>query len=368
MNNKSTDSFQNHETTTPLDGLDRVLQGEYKLLIVVHDNPDPDAIAAAAALRYLAEKRYGSRASIAFGGIIGRAENRAMVTKLNISMKQINRVRLERYERIAMLDTQPGAGNNSLPSDTVCHIVIDHHPCRPNLRAELVLINPQVGATATLLVEWLDESGLAIPTNLATALAYAISSETQDLGRESSKRDIQAYFKVFTKSSMRKLAQIIHPSLPRSYFIAVAKTLHRAKTFRNLICAHLGEIPTPDIVAEMADFLLRHERMRWSLCTGQFGDELIISLRSSYPKARAGKLVRRLIANRIKSARNKVGGHDMTAGGRIPLTTGTGEEATDLENTLSQDLARVMGYKEPDWKPLLNLEQLLNLVMNAEKI
>jgi nanoRNase/pAp phosphatase (c-di-AMP/oligoRNAs hydrolase) len=368
MNRKSTPSFQNDETTTALNGLDRLLQAHSKLLIVVHDNPDPDAIASAAALRYLAENRYGSYASIAYGGIIGRAENRAMVSNLSISMKQINRVRVDRYDRIAVVDTQPGAGNNSLPVHAECHIIIDHHPPRPNLKAEQVVINPEVGATATLLVEWLEESGLTAPTNLATALAYAISSETQDLGREASRRDIQAYFKVFTKSSMRKLAQIIHPSLPRSYFIAVAKTLHRAKTFRNLICAHLGEITTPDMVAEMADFLLRHERMRWSFCTGQFGDELIISLRSSYPRAKAGKLVRRLISNRMRSAINRVGGHDMMAGGRIPLTASPEGDTTDLEDKLSQDFARALGYKEVEWKPLLNLEQLLNLVMNAEKV
>jgi nanoRNase/pAp phosphatase (c-di-AMP/oligoRNAs hydrolase) len=217
-------------------------------------------------------------------------------------------------------------------------------------------------------VEWLEESGLTAPINLATALAYAISSETQDLGREASRRDIQAYFKVFTKSSMRKLAQIIHPSLPRSYFVAVAKTLHRAKTFRNLICAHLGDITTPDMVAEMADLLLRHERMGWSFCTGRFADELIISLRSSYPRAKAGKLVRRLISNRMKSAIDKVGGHDMTAGGRIPLTDSPGGDASDLEDKLSQNFAQALGYKEVEWRPLLNLEQLLNLVMNAEKI
>jgi nanoRNase/pAp phosphatase (c-di-AMP/oligoRNAs hydrolase) len=350
-----------------LEDLDRLFAGQQKLLIIVHDNPDPDAIASAAALRYLVEKRYGAPASIAYGGIIGRAENRAMVSKLKIPVKQINRIRFDIYSRVAVVDTQPGAGNNSLPPNAECHIVIDHHPRRPDLKAGLVLVSPEVGATATVLVEWLEESQLAIPANLATALTYAISSETQDLGREADKRDIQAYLKVFTKSSMRKLAKIFHPSLPRSYFVMVAQALNKAKSFRNLICAHLGEISTPDIVSEMADFLLRHERIGWSLCTGRFEDDLIISLRSSNPKARAGKFVQRLIARRIKAPRNKVGGHDMTAGGRIPLTRVAKNGVLDLENTLSQDFAGLKGYKEPDWKPLLDSTQLLDLALDAEK-
>ncbi len=274
-----------------------------------------------------------------------------MVSKLKIPMKQINRIRFASYSRVAVVDTQPVAGNNSLPAEVPCHIVIDHHPRRANLKADLVLVSPEIGATATILVEWLEESQLAIPADLATALTYAISSETQDLGREADKRDVQAYLKVFTKSSMRKLAKIFHPSLPRAYFIMVAKALNKAKSFRNLICAHLGEISTPEIVAEMADFLLRHQRIGWSLCTGRFGDDLIISLRASNPKAKAGKFVRQLISRQIKAPLNKVGGHDMTAGGRIPLKDILKDDVVELETRLSQDFAQLKGYKDVEWKP-----------------
>jgi hypothetical protein len=115
----------------------------------------------------------------------------------------------------------------------------------------------------------------------------------------------------------------------------------------------LGEVPTPDIVPEMANFLLRHERIRWSLCTGIFNGELIVSMRSSNPKAKAGNLVRRMFATRIKSGLNKVGGHDMSAGGRIPLQDFPEKDLNELENGLSQDFARLLGNKESQWKPLL---------------
>ena len=338
----------------PLEELDRLLRGDIRLLIVVHDNPDPDSIAAAAALLYLADKRYGVDGTIAYGGIIGRAENQAMVRKLRLHLKKISRIHFENYNRIAIVDTQPGSANHSLPAGTHCHIVIDHHPRRPHLQADLASIDPEIGASATLLVEWLEDSLLEIPAHLATALAYAISSETENLGREASRRDIQAYFKVFIRSSMRKLSEIIHPSLPRCYFQAVARTLDRAEIFRNLICAHLGEVHVPDIVPEMADFLLRHERIRWSLCTGTFKDELIVSIRSSNPKAKAGNLVRRLFAGRIQSGLNKVGGHDMSAGGRIPLGDFQEKCGAPLEKGLSRDFARFLGKTGNDWKPLLN--------------
>jgi len=274
-------------------------------------------------------------------------------------MKQINRVRFESYDCFAIVDTQPGAGNNSLPPEVRCHIVIDHHPARRDLDAGLILINSDIGSSATLLVELLEENKLSMPADLATALTYAINSETQDLGREASHRDVEAYFKVFTKSSMRKLSQIIHPNLPRSYFVAVAKTLHRARSFRNLICAHLGEVTTPDIVAEMADFLMHHERMGWSLCTGRFRDELFLSLRSTNPKARAGRFVKRLIRQCAKFALNNVGGHDMIAGGRIPLQALSKFEVADLETRLSDEFASLLGHGDAEWKPLLAAEEFL---------
>lgn len=343
------------ESGIPLSQLDEVLEGEHHLLIVIHNNPDPDSIASAAALRHIAEKRYQAHVTIAYGGIIGRAENQAMVGKLRLRMKKIQNVEFSRFDRIAIVDTQPGSANHSLPSHVHCHIVIDHHPRRPKLNTELALIEPDIGASATLLIEWLEDARLEIPANLATALAYAISSETQNLGRESTRRDVHAYFKVFIRSSMRKLAEIIHPDLPRIYFQSVAHTLERAITCHNLICAHLGEVHVPEIVPEMADFLLRYERVHWSLCSGIFQGEFIISIRSSNRKAKAGALVRRLFADRINSGLNKVGGHDLSAGGRIPLEDFREKNLDRLETGLSRDFARLMRKKTKGiWKPLLN--------------
>lgn len=329
--------------------LDKVMRGHQKLLIIVHNNPDPDAIATAEALKFLVSKRNGLKADIAYGGSIGRAENRAMVSKLKIRLKQINRISMDKYDRIALVDTQPGAGNNSLPENKKCHLVIDHHPPQQPITADLAVVKPDIGVSATILIEWLQASDIEIPADLATALAYAISSETQNLGRETSRRDIDAYLYVYLRSSIRKLAQITYPKLPRSYFTTLAKALRSTYVYKNLICAHLGDVPNAEIVAEMADFLLRHERVGWSLCSGRFKDRLIISARSTNPKARAGKLLKKLVKDP-----NTVGGHDMIAGGYIPLNSQSKKELHQMQEDLLRNFTRLMGKKEADWKPLLN--------------
>jgi nanoRNase/pAp phosphatase (c-di-AMP/oligoRNAs hydrolase) len=329
--------------------LDQIFDGQKKLLVILHNNPDPDALASALAFSYLTQKRYNVQTDITYGGLIGRAENQAMVKELiKIPFKRINRIRYSIYDRIALLDTQPGVGNNSFPSDVECHIVIDHHPRCRGAKAALMLLNPQIGATATMLIQLLEACKLPISTDLATALTYAIRSETMDLGREVSEQDIKAYFTVYPKASMHKLARITCPKLPRSYFVVLANTLERARVFRHLICVHLNQVPMPEIVAEMADTLLRHQRISWVLCTGRFKKNLILSLRSSNPKAKAGKLIKDLVPDR-----NNAGGHDLFAGGRIEIHHLQEAEIDILEIRLAQQFAELLGYKNADWKPLL---------------
>ncbi|MBD3290470.1 phosphoesterase [candidate division KSB1 bacterium] len=328
--------------------LDKQLEGQKRLLIVLHNNPDPDAIASAYCLRFLTEKRYGLVANIAYDGLIGRAENRALVREVKIPLKNINRIKYGTYDRVAMIDTQPGAGNNVLPENVHCHIIIDHHPQRKGLESEVILVDTEVGASATLLIEILMQTKLSMSSDMATALSFAIKTETQDLGRETSERDIDAYFKAYSRASMRKLARISMPKLPHSYFVTLDKMLKRTRIFRHLICAHLGDVPTPEIVAEMADFLLRHERMGWAFCTGRFKENLYISMRASSNKANAGKLIKDLVPDR-----NLAGGHGMFAGGTIPLKKMPSEEISILEIRLNQKFAKLMGHDDPDWKPLL---------------
>ncbi|MBW3670363.1 MAG: hypothetical protein KY432_01685 [Acidobacteria bacterium] len=64
----------------PLDG---------KLLIFTHDNPDPDSIASAAAMAHLLREKRGTDATLAYSGIVGRAENRAMVEQLDFRIQHL---------------------------------------------------------------------------------------------------------------------------------------------------------------------------------------------------------------------------------------------------------------------------------------
>ncbi|MGQ9559184.1 MAG: DHH family phosphoesterase [Candidatus Oleimicrobiaceae bacterium] len=328
--------------------LDALFAAKRTLLAVTHNNPDPDALASAMALRYLAEKRYGVRTTVAYEGFVWRAENQALVRELHMRLRKGGARWAHRFDCLAVIDAQPGAGNVHLPPEASCDLVIDHHARRRGLLARLALVDEEVGATATLLVELVQAAGLPLPVDLATGLNYAIRSETQDLGREASPRDVRAYLALLPLSNVRKLARIIHPKLPRVYFAVLARTLACARIFRHLITANLGEVPGPDVVAEMADMLLRCARVSWTLCTGRFGGNLVLSVRASSPHAHADRLIKALVPDR-----RNAGGHDTFAGGMISLGSLGRDEVAAVEEHVCQQFARRLGYKVADWKPLI---------------
>src|SRR5206468_10335488 len=170
----------------------QVLEGPGPLVILPHDNPDPDALASAAALKYLVGELLRKEAHIALGGIVGRAENRAMLTYLNITLVPVSEVHFGGETQVALVDTQPGRPNNSLPDGLVPTAVIDHHPAYDEYPGVPFLdLRDEYGATSTILTEYLRESRLTVEPKIATALFYGISAETRDLGPEGPAADIE---------------------------------------------------------------------------------------------------------------------------------------------------------------------------------
>jgi len=331
-----------------LDGLFRAIAGVPAVIVCAHRNPDPDSISSAMALRYLLEHGAGVRALAAYEGVVGRAENRAMVSLLRLKLRPLDALHAFDWGHVALVDTQPRSGNNSFPRNARPLVVIDHHPALKTTQAAWTDIRPGYGATATILTEYLRGSGLAIPAWLATALAYGIASETRDLGRGAGERDLEAYVYLYPKVRKRILARIEHPRLPRSYFAVLDRALHQAVSYRNVIGSRLGDVETADSVAEIADFLLAHERMGWSVVTGRHKGQLYISLRSVRGRG-AGHLLRELLRER-----GTAGGHGRMAGGQVDIAGLTPFEVEALEEELLGRVLELLGFRgRAEFRPLL---------------
>ena len=251
----------------------RELERPGPLVILPHDNPDPDSMASAVALKFLVHRLQGKEAYIALGGIVGRAENRAMRTYLNIELVPVSEVRFTGDVQIALVDTQPGRSNNSLPEGVVPTVVIDHHPAYAAYPGVPFLdLRDNYGATSTILTEYLRESKLDVEPKIATALFYGIAAETQDLGREATAADIEASHFLYPYANKRRLAKIENARVPREYFRVFREAIDHAALYdHKVVVSLLGDVQYPDMVAEVADFLLRLEGAEWSAAIERTG-------------------------------------------------------------------------------------------------
>lgn len=331
------------------DDLIEWLRGRGAVLIVTHDHPDPDALAASMALKHLIVVKAGNRVTAAYGGAIGRGENKALVEKLEIGMVPLDSVDLRQFPVICMVDTQPRTGNNSLPEDCRVDLVIDHHPLRETSReCRWVDVRDGYGASATILLEYLLAQEVTLCTKLATILFYAIKSETQDLGREWCPADRLAYLYLLPLSNNRILFDITHPEVPREYFAYFSQAIRNARIFDDVLVFNLYNIDNPDIVAELAEFLLRVDQVKIVLGMGCYEGSEVLSFRTLLADVGAGDVMKAVV-----EGLGTAGGHGMMAGGQIRSVDAEWSAQSDLEELLIGRLLETLKRPVGPGRPLV---------------
>jgi nanoRNase/pAp phosphatase (c-di-AMP/oligoRNAs hydrolase) len=302
------------EPETFLDRLLEDLRTPGEILVATHDNPDPDSLASAFGLKTLFETELGRPTTIGYGGMIGRAENRALVEKCRIPALPLETLVYNDFSTIALVDSQPQTGNNSIPENVGIDLVIDHHPLREQTptRSRWVDVRPDFGASATIVAKYLLAKKKVITPLLATAFFYAIKSETQDLGLEAHEADREIYFHLFPRVEPRVLFEITHPKVSHEYFRIIAEVVRETMLYNGAAVSYIGAISNPDFVAEMADQLMRLEGVEWALCMGAHANDFILSLRTGRKGGGAGQMIQRIVRGL-----GQAGGHGMMAGGRV---------------------------------------------------
>lgn len=321
-----------------------------KILILTHNNPDPDALASAWALKYLFRVRCRVDSVVSYGGIIGRAENRAMVKHLGMDITPISDVTIKNFSVIALVDSQPGAGNTILPKSILPTIVIDHHrPIRAQTKkVPFADIRTRYGSTSTIVTEYLKDSEIPnIDRNVATALLYGIKSDTRDLGRGTGPKDMDAFLFLYPRVRFRTLSKIENPLLSRTHFKIFERTLKTTTIYRDVVVSVVEGLDTPDSLAEMADLLIRMEGVRWSLCVGFYNENVYFSVRTTNMKNGADRIVQNMV-RRIGSA----GGHEMVAAGKIDCDLVVNSDCEGIIQTLIKRFLKEVKRNGIEGKPL----------------
>ncbi len=327
---------------TRTDALRAVLRGRRRLLVLTHNNPDPDSLGGAVGLQEFARKAMGIESGLAITGRILRAENKAMVRELAIRMDRLEDVQFGDYDCFALVDTQPGFGHTFVPTEVHIDIVIDHHVCADGVArsgdAAFVDVQPDIGATSTLVTAHLMAAGVEPSAEVATALAYGIKTDTADLSRNVSDLDLRAYDYLFPFVDRRKLVAITNPRLPAAYFTTLKDALSKVRLYDGVTLCSLGRTSSAEMVAEVADLLLRMEGVRVVFCGGLVGSSYYVSVRTEI-----GGDAWRLLRDAMESEAGTCGGHGSVAGGAIPLDPPDSRTLRRLERRLERNVLRSLG-------------------------
>jgi len=293
------------------------------VLILTHDYPDPDCIASALGVAHLCSFWNIPSPVISFGGFIGRAENRAMVRYLNIEMVPFMLVDLKEFDKIIMVDSFPGKGNVSLSGVMAVDAVIDHHPS-PNAENFTFFqdIRCDLGATSTIITRYLLEAGCPVTTKLATALFYGIKTDTGEMRRDVSIHDLECYKYLFDNIDHHLLSQIENPERDIEFFRLLHRAADSAVNYDTVSYTHLGNVSTPDYIAEMADLFHSLEKIEWMICSGIFKNQIFFSIRTKSFNS-AGNKAETL----AKELGGSGGGHGRAAAGRILIPTNVSTES-----------------------------------------
>jgi nanoRNase/pAp phosphatase (c-di-AMP/oligoRNAs hydrolase) len=280
-----------------------------RVLILLHNDPDPDALAAGLALRNLLRR---TRTTAILGTMQGitRPENLRMTDLLDIHVEIITAEEFASFDRIATVDVQPHYFHGLLPR---VDLVIDHHPEQTGYTAVFKDIRSDFGSTCTILTEHLRAVDVNISERTATAMLYAIKSDTLFFARNTNRSDLEAFTFLYPLADAALIRKMEGAEITLDRLEHVTRALASSRLHKQVFSAFVGETSREDFIPYTADFLLQVEDVKWTIVSGIVGGQMIISVRNLGYSRNAGDFVKACFGD-IGSA----GGHRAMAKAVVP--------------------------------------------------
>src|ERR1043166_1952579 len=302
--------FSRSLTRAKVQQYQRYLSDAERVLILLHNDPDPDALASGLALRNVLHR---TKTTAVIGAVQGvtRPENLRMVNLLDIHVEPVTPEGVKEYDRLVMVDVQPHYFGGAIDR---ADLIIDHHPEQSGYTSVFKDIRPEYGSTCTILCEHLRAVDVNISERTATAMLYAIKSDTLFFNRQTNRVDIEAFSFLYPLADPTMIRKMEGAEITGERLDYVLKAHMSGKMAEQVFSASLGELPREDFIPYVADFFLQLEDVKWTVLPGVVSDTMSISVRNLGYSKNAGEFVRRYFAE-IGSA----GGHRAMAKAVIPL-------------------------------------------------
>ena len=281
-----------------------------RVLILLHNDPDPDALAAGLAMRNVLRRTKTTAIIGALQGVT-RPENLRMVDLLDIHFDIITPEHFADFDRIVTVDVQPHYFGGLLPR---VDLVIDHHPEQPGYTAVFKDIRADYGSTCTILTEHLRAVDIDISERTATAMLYAIKSDTLFFARHTNRVDLEAFTYLYPLADAALIRKMEGAEITIERLEHVTRALQTSRHKNQVFSAFLGETGREDFIPYTADFFLQLEDVKWTMISGVVNGQFILSVRNLGYSRNAGEFVKKHFST-IGSA----GGHRAMAKAVVPI-------------------------------------------------
>jgi nanoRNase/pAp phosphatase (c-di-AMP/oligoRNAs hydrolase) len=336
-----------HSHSTRLATLLKAFSRDDRVLILI--TADPDSIASAAALKRILWRRV-AHVYVASTNEVRRPDNLRLISALGLKLPLVSALDLSEYSRFAIVDSQPS--HNPLFSGVDFSVIIDHHPDCVNRAAQydgvFTDIRPEWGATASIMVNYLRAARVKPNKLLATALFYAIKTDTQNFVRQGELEDIEAFRWLFPLIHQPLLTEIEMAPIDRHSFDVVKRALVQTVIKKQYAFVFVEDLDHPDTLVIIADFIMLVQNVSRAVICGVFGDRLIIVLRSAGLRSNLGRL-----ASEAFGRYGSAGGHKNMARAELALSGlphGAGSSVQSLSRFVIKCIKDVLGKKTESGK------------------
>jgi nanoRNase/pAp phosphatase (c-di-AMP/oligoRNAs hydrolase) len=321
---------------TPGERFRALLAGRESISVLLHPNPDADAMAAGLAVAELAGS-VDTEAVVQYSGQVRRQENRAFRTVLDVELDRIDHVSDLSAEAVVLVDHNAPRGfagaDGVLP-----YAVVDHHPGAGGGES-YTDVRTDYGATASILAEYFRDTGATpippdahetevtgatLSTRTATGLLYGIISDTNRLKRGASADDFAAAAYLQPGVDEDNLERIADPAVSTEALEVKARAIAGREIRGSFAVSDVGRVSNVDAIPQAADELVGLEGVTAVVVLGQKDGRVHLSGRSRDDRVHMGRALDAAVGD-VEQA--SAGGHARMGGGQIgPQVTADGSE------------------------------------------
>jgi len=329
----------------------RALAKRDEITVLMHPNPDPDAMACAIGVAHLADE-VDTDAALQFPGQIRHQENRAFRAVLDLDLDKIEHVDDLAAEEVVLVDHNTPRGFEGAER-LEPYAVVDHHPGN-GTGERFTDQRTDYGSCATIVAEYLDDvggtpvgpedaeeataeaDGLVVPPDVATGLLFGVQSDTKHLTNGCTEAEFEGAAYLYEGVDEDLLDRIANPQVSAEVLEVKSRAISGRDVRGSFAVSDVGRIDNVDTVPQAADELLRLEGVTAVVVYGRREDTVHVSGRSRDDRVHMGKALE-TVADDVPGA--SAGGHARMGGGQIPVDGAAYANGGDVAMWSQADLA-----------------------------